>query len=70
MQKSESVLFPDAEDKKKLIQVALGNDQADMAIINARLLNVYTGEILEKDSVCIKEKWIAYVGDKPRKKSD
>ena len=68
MHKSESVLFPGAEDKKKLIQVALGKDQADLAIVNARLLNVYTGEILENYAVCIKGKWIAYVGDKPEDK--
>jgi adenine deaminase len=68
MEKSESVLLIGVEDKKKLIQVALGQDQADLAIINANLLNVYTGEILERYSVCIKNKWIAYVGDKPKDK--
>lgn len=64
-EKSESVLLIGVEDKKKLIQVALGQDQADMVIINADLLNVYTGEILKRYAVCIKNKWIAYVGDKP-----
>jgi len=65
MEKPESVLMIGVEDKKKLIQVALGQEMADMAITNANLLNVYTGEILESYSVCIKNKWIAYVGDKP-----
>jgi adenine deaminase len=68
MEKSESVLLIGVEDKKNIIQVALGQDQADMAIINAKLLNVYTGEILERYAVCIKNKWIAYVGDKPEDK--
>ena len=65
MEKSESVVLIGVEDKKKLIQVALGQDQADLAIVNANLLNVYTGEILKSYSVCTKNKWIAYVGDKP-----
>ena len=68
MEKSESILFISVEDKKKIIQVALGHDQADLAIINANLLNVYTGEILEHYSVCIKNKWIAYLGNKPEDK--
>ena len=32
---------------KKLIDVALGRTPGDLAIVNARLLNVYTGEILD-----------------------
>jgi adenine deaminase len=68
MEKAESVLLISAEDKKELIQVALGQKPADMAIINAKLLNVYTGEIVERQSVCVKNKWIAYVGDKPEDK--
>ncbi len=54
-EKLESVLLIGVEDKKKLIQVALGQDQADMVIINANLLNVYTGEILKRYAVCIKK---------------
>ena len=42
---------PDNQDKK-IIDVALGRDQADLAITNARIVNVYTGEILDNMSVC------------------
>jgi len=48
-----------------LINVTLGREKADLAIINATILNVYTGELLENHSVAIKGEWIAYVGDDP-----
>jgi adenine deaminase len=51
-----------AEETSQLINVALGKDTADLAVINARLVNVYTGELLENQSVTVKDKWIAYVG--------
>jgi len=41
--------------------VALGEAEADLAIINGSVVNVYTGEI-EKASVLIKGERIAYVG--------
>lgn len=50
---------------KELINVILGNEKADLAIINAYILNVYTGELLDGYSVTIKGEWIAYVGEKP-----
>ncbi len=50
---------------KQLMNVALGREQADLAVVNARLMNVYTGEILEGQAVSVKDKWIAYVGDDP-----
>jgi adenine deaminase len=34
-------------------------------IVNASLLNVYTGELLDHYSVTIKGEWTAYVGDDP-----
>ncbi|UCH22017.1 MAG: adenine deaminase [Deltaproteobacteria bacterium] len=68
MEKSESVSLISVEDKKELIQVALGREAADLTIINANLVNVYTGEIFEGHAVCVKKKWIAYVGDKPEDK--
>ena len=34
-------------NNQTLIDVALGQTPGDLAIVNARLLNVYTGEILE-----------------------
>lgn len=42
--------------------MALGEAEADLAIINGSVVNVYTGEI-EKASVLVKGEWIAYVGN-------
>lgn len=50
---------------KELINVILGKEKADLAIINATILNVYTGELLDHHSVTIKGEWIAYVGKNP-----
>ena len=50
---------------KELINVILGKEKADLAIINATILNVYTGELLDHYSVSIKGEWIAYVGKNP-----
>ena len=50
---------------KELINVILGKEKADLTIINATILNVYTGELLDHYSVSIKGEWIAYVGDDP-----
>jgi len=55
----------DNKDLEQLIKVALGEEKADLAIINANLLDVFTGEILENYSVGIKGKRIAYVGNEP-----
>ncbi|NNL76617.1 MAG: adenine deaminase, partial [Desulfobacterales bacterium] len=46
----------------QLIKVALGEEKADMAIVNANIVNVYTGEILEDHAISVIGKWIAYVG--------
>ena len=51
-----------AQETSQLIKVALGHEKADLAVINAKVVNVYTGEILEKQSVTVKGEWIAYVG--------
>jgi adenine deaminase len=45
-----------------LVKVALGEEMADMAIVNADVVNVYTGEILKDSTISVKDKWIAYVG--------
>jgi adenine deaminase len=45
-----------------LVKVALGEEMADMAIVNADVVNVYTGEIIKDCSISVKDKWIAYVG--------
>jgi adenine deaminase len=49
------------ENRYALIKVALGEAEADLAIINGSVVNVYTGEV-EKASVLIKGDRIAYVG--------
>ncbi|MGA6927468.1 MAG: amidohydrolase family protein, partial [Desulfosarcina sp.] len=49
-------------ENAKLIDVALGRVSGDLAIVNARLLNVYTGEILDGQSVCTCGERIACVG--------
>ena len=50
------------KDTAQLIEVALGNRKADLVVTGGRLLNVYTGELLENTSVSVKGSWIAYVG--------
>ncbi len=50
------------EETSRLMKVSLGEEKADLAVINAKMVNVYTGELLEDQSVTIKGKWIAYVG--------
>lgn len=55
----------DIKDSKRLMKVSLGRKKADLAIINARLLNVYSGELLDRYSIGIKDEWIAYVGEDP-----
>ena len=47
------------------MQVALGKEKADLAVINARLINVYTGEILDDCAISTKGRWIAYIGLNP-----
>ncbi len=51
-----------AKEMESLSQVALGRKKADLAVINARLMNVYTGEILDNHCVSIKGRCIALVG--------
>lgn len=50
------------KDTAQLIEVALGKRKADLVVTGGRLLNVYTGELLEKSSVSVKGAWIAHVG--------
>ena len=50
------------EETQELMKVSLGQEEADLAVINAKVVNVYTGELLEKQSITVKGKWIAYVG--------
>lgn len=49
-------------DIPSLMQTALGQIAADLAIVNARLVNVYSGEILSDTDVAVKNGWIAATG--------
>ncbi|MEW5899625.1 MAG: adenine deaminase C-terminal domain-containing protein [Bacillota bacterium] len=51
-----------AELSRRLGDVALGKEPADLIIKGARLLNVYTGEILKDQQVVIAGERIAYAG--------
>lgn len=62
MTKKRPLFLNDTRDSKTLMQVALGQEKADLAIVNANLVNVYTGELLADCTISIKGKWIAYVG--------
>jgi adenine deaminase len=53
------------EEAQRVINVTLGKEQADLALLDATILNVYTGEWLEGCSVSVKGEWIAYVGRDP-----
>jgi adenine deaminase len=55
----------ETRNSKALMNVALGIEKADLAVVNASLVNVYTGELLNNQAVCIKDKWIAYAGNNP-----
>jgi adenine deaminase len=52
----------DIQTKIKIIQVALGCQKADLRIHNGKLVNVYSGEILENYCIDIVDRHIAYVG--------
>jgi adenine deaminase len=54
-----------ADETRKLMEVALGERFADLAVTNATLVNVYTGELLKNISICAWGKWFAYVGSNP-----
>jgi len=54
-----------SDGAQEVINVTLGKEKADLALINGNLLNVYTGELLDHYSVTIKGEWIAYVGNNP-----
>jgi len=66
MTKKGPILLNDTRDSKILMKVALGQEKADLAIVNACLTNVYTGELLDDCAVSVKGQWIAYVGKKPK----
>lgn len=50
------------ESKRALIEVALGKREAELYIHNGNLVNVYSGELLEKQDIAISGRRVAYVG--------
>ena len=54
------------EESSQLMKVALGAEKADLVIVNADVVNVYTGEVLTDRTISVKDKWIAYVGQNAR----
>jgi adenine deaminase len=52
----------DINSRYELTKVALGETEADIAIVNGSIVNVYTSEVLAGDTVLIKGAKIAYVG--------
>lgn len=65
MQNRSTLLEPDWTESRQVMETALGRAPADLAFVNASVLNVYTGEMLADCAVCTRGKWIAYVGDNP-----
>jgi adenine deaminase len=57
----------DIQSRFELAKVALGESEADIAIINPKIVNVYTGELLSGDTLLIKGDKIAYVGKYARR---
>jgi adenine deaminase len=52
-----------SKDAHRLMGVALGDQPAQTAIVNARVVNVYTAEVLPGQTILIDGAWIAYVGE-------
>jgi len=51
------------KDAHRLMRVALGQEPAQTVIVNARVVNVYTAEVLPGQTILIDGAWIAYVGE-------
>ncbi len=52
----------DLKEAQALMEVCLGNEPPDILIKDVNLVNVYTHEIMERQDIAIKGRWIAYVG--------
>lgn len=59
-------LIASAAERRGLMDVALGKLPADLVIRNARLLNVYTGELLAGQDIAVLGERLAYVGPDAR----
>lgn len=55
-------MFPYNPNNRRLAEVALGNEPADLVIRDATLMDVYTGRLVPHRSVACAGKWIAYIG--------
>ena len=66
MAKTTSAYLKAPDESQTLMNVALGQETADLAVVNARLANVYTGEFIDDCAISIKGRWIAYVGLNPQ----
>ena len=61
-----TVLWPSPPGRGQ-VEASPSHGEADLAVMNGTLLNVYTGELLQNWAVLTKGSWIAYVGDEPEK---
>ncbi len=61
--KTAPTIILQSKDAHRLMRVALGHQPAQMAIINAQVVNVYTAEVLPGQTILIDGAWIAYVGE-------
>lgn len=57
---------PGADELKSLVNVALGNEKADLVVMGGDVVNVYTGEVLKGWSVATKGERIACVCEDAR----
>ena len=57
----------DLEATKTLVKVALGEQPADLCVRGGRLVNVYSGEVIDDQDVAISGKRIAYVGPQAKR---
>jgi len=54
------------ESRRTLMEVALGRREPDLCLLNGRLVNVYSGEILDGQQILVWGKHIAYAGPPAR----
>jgi adenine deaminase len=47
---------------RRLVETALGNEPADLVVLDGTLMDVYSGRVLPHRSVAVRDRWIAYVG--------
>ncbi|MCD6533387.1 MAG: hypothetical protein J7L25_04855, partial [Deltaproteobacteria bacterium] len=55
----------ETETTKKLIATALGQQAADLAVVNANLVNVFTAEIQAQSTITVSNRKIASIGTPP-----